>query len=48
MNGDIVIGVLFAALVIGMSALAGRMLDRTRACDRARDDDARLDLYGDF
>jgi hypothetical protein len=45
---DIVIGVLSFALVIGVSAMVGRSLDRARL--RAQDDpkDAEPDLYGDF
>jgi len=48
---DIAIGVLFAALVIGLSTIAGRSLDRARR--RADEEDRKnaksdADLYGDF
>ena len=50
---DIVIGVLSAALLIGVSSLLGRSLDRAKSralkegsANTASDTDA--DLYGDF
>jgi hypothetical protein len=48
---DIVIGVLSAALLIGVSSLLGRSLDRARrqSLERDREDaHADADLYGDF
>jgi hypothetical protein len=48
---DIVIGLLSAALLIGVSAIMGRSLDRARrqSLERRREDANREDdLYGDF
>jgi hypothetical protein len=48
---DVLIGILFAALVIGVATIAGRRLDRTRREQRdaeresSRDD---AEPYGDF
>jgi hypothetical protein len=45
---DILIGVLFAAFLIGVSTIAGRSLDRAkrRAAESAHDE--KTELHGDF
>jgi hypothetical protein len=48
MYWDVVAGVAFAALLIGVSALAGRSLDRAQARRRDEERDRDADLFGEF